>query len=263
MTTQSVTRGQESPPRALQVSQRAGSAAASTPPVQGGDGGANPTPALQLFPRDLTLLIVPPAVAAQLFIRHHYLHSAPAGMKLALGVFAGRGLAGAVGLNSGPINAWRLVDGACRADCLCLARLWLADDLPRNCESRVLGLVVRVLRRHTTVKFLVSYADPAAGHIGTIYQAAGWLYTGTAEAQPLMDLGDGIPRHTRSIASVLGTHSATYFRRQGMDVLLVATIPKHRYLTFVAPSWRPRLRAPVLPYPKKGGDRVGDPGDPD
>ena len=31
----------------------ADSAALSTPPVQGGDGGANPTPALQLSPRDL------------------------------------------------------------------------------------------------------------------------------------------------------------------------------------------------------------------
>ena len=140
-----------------------------------------------------------------------------------------------------------------------LARLYLADDLPKNSESRVLGLVIRLLRRHTAVKFLVSYADPAAGHVGTVYQAAGWVYTGTAEAQPLMDLGDGIPRHTRSIASVLGTHSAAYFRRQGMDVHLVATIPKHRYIVFVDPSWRPRLRVPALPYPKKGGGPDGRP----
>ena len=52
---------------------------------------------------------------------------------------------------------------------------------------------------------MVSYADLAAGHVGTIYQAAGWLYSGLSEAQPLMAIGDGPPRHTRSIASVLGT----------------------------------------------------------
>ena len=244
------------------IPERAGGAVASTPPVQGGDGGANPTPALQPSPRDLTLQVVPPAIAGGLFVQHHYLHSAPAGVKLSFAVFAGDRLAGAVSLNAGPINGWRLVDGARREDCLCLARLWLADDLPRNSESRVLGLVVRLLRRHTAVKFLVSYADPAAGHVGTVYQAAGWLYTGDSEAQPLMDLGDGVPRHTRSIASVLGTHSAAYFRRQGMEVRLVATIPKHRYLTFVDPAWRPRLRVPLFPYPKKGGGPGGHPGDP-
>ena len=250
---------QESAPACAEAVPCAGGVDRNPPAVQAGDAPANGSPALQLSPRDLTLRVVPPAVSAELFVRHHYLHSAPAGVKLALGVFAGDHLSGAVALNAGPLNGWRLVDGARREDCLCLARLWLADDLPRNSESRVLGLVVRVLRRHTTVKFLVSYADPAAGHIGTIYQAAGWLYTGTAEAQPLMDLGDGIPRHTRSIASVLGTHSAAYFRRQGMDVQLVATIPKHRYLMFVDPSWRPRLRVPVLPYAKKGGGPDGHP----
>jgi len=241
---------------------RAGGADRSTPAVQAGDAPANGSPALQISPRDLTLRTIPPAVAAILFVRHHYLHSAPAGVKLTFGVFAGERLAGAVALNAGPINAHRLVEGAAREDGMCLARLWLADDLPRNSESRVLGLVTRLLRRHTAVKFLVSYADPAAGHVGIIYQAAGWLYTGLSEAQPLMAIGDGPPRHTRSIASVAGTHSAAYFRRQGLAVRLVATTPKHRYLAFGDPSWRGRLRVPVLPYPKKEGDRVGDPGHP-
>lgn len=224
--------------------------------------GSTPAAALQFLPRALIVRTLPPAVAGDLFVRFHYLRSAPAGVKLTFGVFAGERLAGAVALNAGPINAHRLVEGALREDCLCLARLWLADDLPRNSESRVLGLVVRLLRRHTNVKFLVSYADPAAGHVGTIYQAAGWLYTGVSEAQPLMAIGDGPPRHTRSIASALGTHSAAHFRRQGLAVRLVATTPKHRYLMFVDPAWRNRLRSPVLPYPKKEGDRVGDPGHP-
>ena len=228
-----------------------------TPPDQGGGGGVEPTSALQ--PRDLTVRVVPPSVAADIFVRWHYLHAAPAGVKLTFGVFAGARLAGAVAFNAGPINGHRLVEGARREDCLCLARLWLSDALPPNSESRVLGLCIRMLRKHTNTRFLVSYADPAAGHVGTVYQAAGWLYTGPSEAQPLMAIGDAPPRHTRSIASVLGTHSAAHFRRQGLDVRLVATIPKHRYLIFVDPSWRPRLRVPVLPYPKKGGGPDGHP----
>jgi len=231
-------------------------ASSSTARYQRADGGASPTTPLQLSPRDLTVRTIPPAVAAALFVRHHYLHSAPAGVKLTFGVLAGDHLAGAVALNSGPINAHRLVKDAAREDGMCLARLWLADDLPRNSESRILGLVTRLLRQHTAVKFLISYADPAAGHVGTIYQAAGWLYTGLAHAMPLLDIGGG-PQHTRSISSVHGTHSTAFFRKQGLSVCLVPTVGKHRYLTFVDPAWRDRLRVPVLPYPKKEVARHG------
>ena len=50
-------------------------------------------------------------------------------------------------------------------------------------------MVMRSLKRHTGLKFLVSYADPAQGHLGTIYQATGWVYTGLSEAMPMYDIG--------------------------------------------------------------------------
>ena len=246
----------------VELVERAGSVASSTPPNQGGGGGASPTPALH-SPRQIEVRTIAPAVARDVFERHHYLHSMPAGTRFCFGVFVGDRLLGAVSLGVGPLNAHRLVDGALPIDGLTLTRLWLDDALPLNSESHVLGVVVRALRRFTKVKFLVSYADPAAGHVGTVYQAAGWLYTGTSEDQPLMDLGDGVPRHLRTVASAFGTHSARYFRRLGLPVRFVPAVPKHRYVVLVDPSWRDRLRVPVLPYPKKGGGRDGGPGDSD
>jgi hypothetical protein len=244
-----------------EVEVRAGGVGSSTPPIQGGGGGAGPTPALQ--PRDLELRVISPAVAAAIIVADHYLHAMCAGVRLCFGVFAAGRLLGAVALNAGPVGGPRLVDGAATRDCLSLARLWLADDLPRNSESRILAMVVRTLRRHTAVRFLVSYADPAVAprgvpHVGYVYQAAGWLYTGLSEPQPLFDLGDGRPMHTRSIASVWGTHSKPFFEQHGLRVREVPTVGKHRYLTFVDPTWRGRLRAPVLPYPKTGGEHRGD-----
>ena len=193
---------------------------------------------------------MPYLVAQGVITRNHYLHSMPGGTKLTFGVFAAGRLLGAVSLGVGPINVHRLVAGATRDDCLVLTRLWLDDVLPRNSESRVLGVLVRALRRSTRVRFLASYADPAAGHLGTVYQAAGWLYTGVSEAQPRMDLGDGVARHLRSVGSAFGTHSAAYLRRHGLAVRFIPQAGKHRYLAFVDPAWRPRLLAPVLPYPK-------------
>jgi hypothetical protein len=206
---------------------------------------------------------VPHAVAAELIVRHHYLHAMCAGARLSFGIFARGRLLGAIVLNAGPLGAPRLVEGGTTRDCLSLARLWLADDLPRNSESRTLAIVVHTLRRYTAVRFLVSYADPAVApggvsHVGYVYQASNWLYTGLSEPQPLFDLGDGRLMHTRSVASVWGTHSKPFFERHGLRVREVPTVGKHRYLCFVDPSWRQRLRVPVLPYPKTGGEIRGD-----
>jgi hypothetical protein len=194
---------------------------------------------------------IPILVAKEIIEHNHYLHTLPGGTKLAFGVFLDNRLLGAVTLGVGPMNAHRLVEGAVPEDCLTFTRLWLADELPPNSESRVIGIVLRSLRRHTSIKFLISYADPSQGHIGTIYQATGWLYTGLSEAMPLYDLGDGKARHSRSLAHSYGTHSVRYFSAHGVAVKLVPQAPKHRYVYFLDPALRSRLRVRVLPYPKR------------
>jgi hypothetical protein len=137
-------------------------------------------------------------------------------------------------------------------DCAALTRLWLHDDLQKNSESRVLGVVLRHLKRHTQIKFLVTYADPSIGHVGTIYQATNWLYAGLSQAAAMLDLGDGIPRHSRSVAHAYGTHSRAHFKAHGIEVKRVAQSAKHRYVYFLDRNWTPRLNVPVLPYPKAG-----------
>ena len=209
--------------------------------------GASPRAALQ----QLSVRVVAIHVAKTLLQRHHYLHSLPGGTSLAFGVFMDARLEGAVTLGAGPVNGYRLVEGAERGDCLALTRLWLADQLATNAASRVLGIIVRSLRRHTEIKFLLSYADPSQGHVGTIYQAAGWLYTGLSQPTPLYDIGDGRARHSRSFSQVYGTRSARHFAKEGVSVSQVPVSAKHRYVRFLDQRWADRLRVPVLPYPKK------------
>ena len=100
------------------------------------------------------------------------------------------------------------------------------------------------------MKFLISYADPTQGHLGTIYQATGWVYAGLSEATPLYDLGDGQLYHSRTLSQIYGTHSPKYLREHGVQARLVPQEPKHRYVYFLDSSWRERLKVPVLPYPK-------------
>ena len=197
-------------------------------------------------------------VAKSLLVRYHYLHSMPGGTQLAFGVLVERRLVGALTLGVGPANGHRLVEAARPEDCLTLSRLWLSDELPRNSESRVLGQVLRSLRRHTAIKFLIIYADPSQGHVGTIYQATNWLYTGESEAMPLYDLGDGVARHSRSVSYAFGTHSMRHVRSHGVPLRVIAQRRKHRYLYFLDRKWRSRLRVPVLPYPKLPSSHAGE-----
>jgi hypothetical protein len=194
---------------------------------------------------------IPFGVAKMVLKKQHYLHSLPGGTQLTLGVFLNQHLMGAIALGAGPAQGYSLVQGATTADCLTLTRLWLSDDLPANAESRVIGICLKALKRFTHLKCLVSYADPQQEHVGTIYQATNWLYTGLSDPTPLYDLGDGHPIHSRTLSYTHGTHSIKYFKEKGVNVRMVSQSAKHRYIYFLDPTWQSRLRVPILPYPKK------------
>jgi hypothetical protein len=80
-------------------------------------------------------------LARSLINRNHYLHSFPGGTKLSFGIFYQSSLMGAITLGVGPYLGYGLVDKATPEDCITLTRLWLGDDLPRNSESHVIGVV--------------------------------------------------------------------------------------------------------------------------
>lgn len=209
--------------------------------------GSNPSSALHA----LQLMPISHIEARNLIVPNHYLHSLPGGTKLCLGIFLNTRLFGALTFGVGPYLGYKIVDNASPDDVVTLTRLWLSDELPRNSESKVLGIVLRSLKRGTSLKFVLAYSDPSVGHFGTIYQATNWLYTGLSSATPLYDIGDGILHHSRSLAHSLGSHSIRYLTSQGIDVKTVPQSAKHRYVYFLDQSWRSQLMVPVLPYPKK------------
>jgi hypothetical protein len=231
-----------------------GGVSAARSVYQQAGGGATPTPTLQT----LAVRPIPHRAAKELLVRNHYLHTMPGGTKLAFGIFSGGRLMGALALGVGPFNAHRLVSGAAHADSIALTRLWLDDGLPKNSESRVLAVILRSLARNTKLKFVVSYSEPAAGHVGTIYQAGGWLYTGMSGPSVLYDLGDGVSRHSRTFGHSYGTRSLRYLRNCGIHVAPIQQQGKHRYVYFLDRSWQPRLTVQVLPYPKSDKAKSSD-----
>lgn len=180
----------------------------------------------------------------------HYLHSMPAVVTACYGVFVDGALVGAVTFSAGARQGHRVLDGARSEHVTTLTRFWMSDDVPPNGESRVLGVVLRDLARAARYKLVLTYADPAAGHVGTIYQASGWAYLGQGNQASYLDLGDGVARHPRSVYEQVGSNAVRHLRATGIPARRVAVEGKHRYAYVLDPSWRWRLRGRAKCYPK-------------
>jgi len=150
---------------------RLGSIPTNAPAVQAGDGGLTPTPRLQVLPCDLTTATA--AVEMYHYSRSTFGVTASACFQV---ILAGHRLVGAAIF--GRPAAYNVERKYAQGDPLLeLRRFCLSDELPRNSESHVLGVMLRALKR--TTRWVLSYADPAWGHTGVIYRATGFAYLGT------------------------------------------------------------------------------------
>lgn len=124
------------------------------------------------------------------FIQAHYLHKRPAIVTLCLLMDAGRTPVGCTVFSCPPRETEKRYGGHGWE----LARLFILDSVPRNGESWLIGQSIRWIRRNRPeVDFLVSYADPSAGHAGAIYRASNWTPDGRTDQgrkTPRFDLVD-------------------------------------------------------------------------
>jgi hypothetical protein len=164
------------------------------------------------------------------FIKAHYLRKRPAIVHLCLTLFVSGSPVGAIIYAAPPKQIETRYGGKTWE----LARLYLLDEIPRNAETFVIGYSVRYIKRHyRDVRFLVSYADPSAGHAGTIYRAANWLSDG------MTDEGRKSPR-----CDYMDTRTGKKYGRRGnvpADAL-VARVPRVSKFRFYYP-----LSAPPRP----------------
>lgn len=81
-----------------------------------------------------------------------------------------------------------------------IVRLACHDDLPRNSESRLISKAIKLLRKRYPLRLLITYADTAQGHVGTIYKASNFTYHGlTAPKTDFIAVGDSKPRKTKGV----------------------------------------------------------------
>jgi len=132
-----------------------------------------------------------------------------------------------------------------------LTRLWIEDGTPKNTESYLIGNTLKLVDK----EIIVSYAEIQQGHLGIVYQATNWLYTGLSAKRTNWTI-EGIDKHCQTIAD---KYTAKEIREKYGDKFKLVDRPrKHRYVYFNADKRRKRellkkLKYKIEPYPKRVG----------
>jgi hypothetical protein len=116
-----------------------------------------------------------------------------------------------------------------------LRRLVLIDEAPKNSESRFISLCIKYLKSHTDYEAILSLADPAFGHSGTIYKASNFKYIGETEVpgNAVYEIDNEIV-HPRTLYNRHGTSSREDIARiYGNRVKILDRVPKIAYIYYI------------------------------
>jgi hypothetical protein len=200
--------------------------------------------------QDWTVKPIENAIAQQIVVDYHYLHrKAPCSQ--AFGLFdEDTKLRGVVMYGTPSSSALRAgIAGKEQAtNVVELTRLWIDDSTPKNSESYLIGNSIK----HCDKEIVVSFADTSQNHLGIVYQATNWIYTGLSAKRTDWSV-KGIDKHGHTWAD---KYTASEMRELfGDRFTLEPRSRKHRYIYLNAKGRRKKelmalLRYKQEPYPK-------------
>jgi len=191
-------------------------------------------------------------MAMEVVVANHYLHR-KAPVSMAFGMFDRSGQVVGVITYGVPASS-TLLRGVCGEDearnVYELNRLWVDDSVPKNGESYLIGNTINQLDR----EIVISYADTSQDHLGVVYQATNWIYTGLSAKFKDPKVKGLENQHHATFAN--GLTNKQVVDKFGDRVTFVERPRKHRYIFFNANKRRKKelmnkLRYKVQPYPKK------------
>jgi len=187
--------------------------------------------------------------AMEIVVKNHYLHR-KCPCSIAFGLFLNDEIKGVICYGTpssstlrsgiaGKDNSFNVIE---------LTRLWVCDSVPKNGESFLIGNTLKMCGK----EIVVSYAEIQQGHVGVVYQATNWLYTGLSAKRTNWTI-QGIDKHCQTIAD---KHSVKEIREiYGDRFSLVDRPRKHRYVFINANKYRKKellkqIKYPIMSYPK-------------
>lgn len=217
--------------------------------------------------KDIMLRPITAAEARKVVEREHYSGKVVQNSQLHIGVFYAGKLEGA--MQFGPSLDKRKVAGLVRDtgwhEFTELNRMAFSERLPRNSESRALGVAMRLLKKHAPqVKWVVSFADGAQCGDGTIYRASGFLLTGIKENDQIVEfpggerltrkrLTDPVQMAQPGVMAIVRRYGVQRSGAASLDPFIAVgarAVPGYqfRYVRFLDPTWLDRLTVPVISF---------------
>lgn len=205
------------------------------------------------------------AVANDLVRRVHYSGNVVQNSQVHLGVFLADRLHGAMSFGP-PMDRRKvlpLVTGSEWPHVVELNRMAFDDALPRNSESRALGVAFRLFRQKAPqVKWVLSFSDACQCGDGAIYRASGFVLTAIKPNGQILERPDGARASAASLTMrdprVRSRWLAALGLQPGMGGATIKPFLdagcrfiegyQLRYVRFLDPSWASRLAVPVIPF---------------
>jgi len=194
--------------------------------------------------KDILIKPIDAKTANELVKKIHYSRKVVPNSQLHLGVFYAGKLEGVMqfgpSLNKkGTIN---LVEQTSWNGFIELNRMAFSEALPKNSESRALGVAMRYLKKFAPqIEWVVSFSDACQSGDGTIYRASGFVLTNIKKNNHLAlnpytgEVMDEITAHHRKMAKEFRTWQPLV----GFQL---------RYVYFLNPKAKKRLTVPVIPF---------------
>jgi hypothetical protein len=130
--------------------------------------------------------------------------------------------------------------------------MWLADEAPRNSESRAMAYAVRYIRRVCPrVRGIMTFADERRGPWGVVYQAANFLFVGSHKTR-FYEL-DGEPHHDMLLRPQPRMHPARLGTESQPPPGDPAPFPPFRCVLPLQPAARRGLLLKPRPYLRLAG----------
>ena len=206
---------------------------------------------------------IPFAEAKALIVRYEWLRSMPTGTQACYGLRTASGeLAGVVAFARGPApESHHLCGPEHRNLAICLSRGACVHWAHPHAASFLIARACQLAAEQHGWRVFFAYADPMAGEIGVVYQAANWLY-----------LGQGVGRRScagrlrffsrregkwRSTRSVRGRRAVLADLRSHPNWIAEWTPDKGRYVWLEGSKRQKRdlrraLKYEPRPYPSRG-----------
>jgi len=198
--------------------------------------------------------------AAKFAVMHwHYSKAMPVGKMVRIGALENGTFIGCVlfslGATSSLGNPYRIS----RTEVCELTRVALDSHI--SAVSRIVSIAIKFLRQRCPgLRLIVSFADTNQGHIGIIYQAGNWVYTGRSNKEVYFKDKSGRVWHPRLVtkSGIVKEFSGYHRTVKRGECAPVHLEGKHRYLMPLDDAMRSQVEKLRQPYPKRAGSDTVD-----